>query len=117
MGGGTFANVLVTSIKKVKETIPADRLKVIRLEDGLDWNSICPYLGVPIPKEPYPDRNEPEKFAAKVGGLIGPLARDAATKLTATAVLPVILGWGLWRYRSGAGFPGWMAGLANMVRR
>lgn len=102
-------------IKKVKETVPADRMKVIRLEEGLDWETICPYLGVPIPKEPYPDRNEPEKFAALVGEKLAPKVRNAFLRLAATIVTPVVAGWAVWRYASGAGMPLWMAGLPKMI--
>lgn len=82
------------SIKQVKETIPADRLCLIQLEDGLDWESICPFLGLPVPDQAYPDRNEPEKFQKMVQDFIQPRIVAAAMKLGAVFI-PVagVLGW------------------------
>lgn len=78
----------------VKETVPADRLCVIQLEDGLDWNSICPFLGVPVPDAEYPDRNEPERFQALVQATLGPKINAAILRFSAVTV-PVlgVLGW------------------------
>ncbi|KAJ5379551.1 hypothetical protein N7509_012670 [Penicillium cosmopolitanum] len=84
----------VDYINMVKETVPADQLCVIRLEDGLDWSKICPFLGVPVPKEEYPDRNEPEKFQAMVQEKLQPHVTAAFLKLGAF-VVPVlgVVGW------------------------
>jgi hypothetical protein len=87
------------SIKMAKETIPSDRLCLIQLEDGLDWESICPFLGLPVPEEPYPDRNEPEKFQAMVQNIIQPKIMASIMRLSAVAVPVVgILGWAAVRY-------------------
>ena len=45
---------MANSIKRVKSTIPADRLCLIQLEDGIDWDTICPFLEVPVPKSAPP---------------------------------------------------------------
>lgn len=83
----------------VKETVPADRLCVIRLEDGLDWSSICPFLGVPVPKDEYPDRNEPEKFQALLHEKLQPYINAAMMKCGAV-VVPVVgvVGWLAMKY-------------------
>lgn len=87
------------SINMVKKTIPADRLCIIRLEDGLDWEQICPFLGVPIPKEEYPRGNEPEKFKALMMGWISPRMKSAMLRLGAVVVPTVgVLAWAGMKY-------------------
>lgn len=87
------ANTLC-SIKSVKDTIQADRLCLIQLEDGLGWETICPFLGVPIPDEAYPGRNEPEKFQVLVEGFVGPRINAAIMRFSVVAVSKVgVLGW------------------------
>ncbi|KAI9924688.1 hypothetical protein MW887_006540 [Aspergillus wentii] len=81
-------------LEKVKTTLPADRLCLIRLEDGIDWETICPFLGVPVPQVAYPGRNEPEKFQAMVQEALQPKVTAAMMRMGAV-VVPVlgILGW------------------------
>ncbi|KAJ5780140.1 hypothetical protein N7457_005300 [Penicillium paradoxum] len=86
-------------IKAVKEIIPADRLCLIQLEDGLDWEKICPFLGVPVPEQPYPGRNEPEKFKVMVEGFIQPKINAAIMRFSAVAISTVgVLGWAAVKY-------------------
>lgn len=81
-------------IQMVKDVVPADRLCVIRLEDGLDWNSICPFLEVPVPNVDYPDRNEPEKFEALVHEKLDPHIKLAMLRLGAIVVPALgVVGW------------------------
>lgn len=89
------ANVVsIYSIKNVKSTIPADRLCLIQLEDGIDWDTICPYLGVPVPKEEYPDRNQPERFEYLLNEFLQPRVRTAMLRCGAVAVAAIgIIGW------------------------
>ncbi|KAJ8205217.1 hypothetical protein LV164_005625 [Aspergillus fumigatus] len=56
----------VEYIKAVKNTVPKDHLLVIKLEDGLGWEQICPFLGVPIPEEKYPRGNDADNFKGLV---------------------------------------------------
>ena len=78
----------MNSIKRAKATIPADRLCLINIEtDNLDWEAICPFLGVPVPKEPYPGRNDPEKFKLMVQGFLTPRIKVAVMRLGATALV------------------------------
>lgn len=67
------------SIKAVKNTVPKERLLVVKLEDGLGWEQICPFLGVPITEEKYPRGNEVDKFQG--------LAEDYFKKRTRAAML------------------------------
>ncbi|KAJ5677535.1 uncharacterized protein N7477_003168, partial [Penicillium maclennaniae] len=86
-------------MKEVKDIIPADRLCLIQLQDGLDWEKICPFLGVSIPKEEYPDRNEPEKFQALVQVFLQPKLIAAVVRLSLLAVPTFgIALWATWRY-------------------
>lgn len=87
------------SIDMVKDIVPANQLCVIQLEDGLDWSKICPFLGVPVPKEEYPDRNEPEKFQAMVQEKLQPHVTAAFLKLGA-CVVPALggMGWMAMKY-------------------
>ncbi|CAI7640150.1 unnamed protein product [Penicillium pancosmium] len=81
-------------IKNVKSTIPADRLCLIQLEDGIDWDTICPFLGVPVPKEDYPDQNQPERFEYLLNEFLQPKVRTAMLRCGAVAVAAFgIIGW------------------------
>lgn len=87
------------SIKQVKETIPADRLCLIRLEDGLGWEQICPFLDKPIPKEPYPEPNDPKMFEAIVEELVNPCMKRATLRLGAIVVTVLgVVGWSSMKY-------------------
>ncbi|KAI9499133.1 P-loop containing nucleoside triphosphate hydrolase protein [Zychaea mexicana] len=46
----------------VIENISADRLLVLDLREGITWERICPFLGRPIPAEPYPRSNATVDF-------------------------------------------------------
>lgn len=91
------------SIEKAKQIIPADRLCLIQLEDGLDWENICPFLGLPIPNQAYPGRNEPEKFKKLVEGFLQPKVTAAFMRLGAVAIPAVgVLCWAAIKYGSSA---------------
>ncbi|TIO67783.1 MAG: sulfotransferase family protein, partial [Mesorhizobium sp.] len=47
--------VYEANIEAVLKTVPAERLLVHKLGDG--WAPLCAHLGVPVPDEPYPNRN------------------------------------------------------------
>lgn len=38
---------------------------MVRLEDGLGWEQICPFMGIDIPHTPYPRGNIPGEFHKK----------------------------------------------------
>ncbi|KAI0405837.1 hypothetical protein F4802DRAFT_596798 [Xylaria palmicola] len=50
---------------RAKKLVPADRLLVVKLEDGLGWEQICPFLGVDRPTVPYPRMNDTKQFQAQ----------------------------------------------------
>ncbi len=50
------------NVAAVKASVPTNRLLVHNLGDG--WAPLCRHLGVPIPDEPYPDRNNVAAFKA-----------------------------------------------------
>jgi len=46
--------------RAIMATVPADRLLVHELGDG--WEPLCQHLGVPVPDQPYPNRNSTAEF-------------------------------------------------------
>ena len=46
--------------RRVRETVPAERLLVYRPGDG--WEPLCAFLGCEVPAEPYPRVNTTEEF-------------------------------------------------------
>jgi hypothetical protein len=52
------------NVAEVMATVPAERLLVHRLGDG--WEPLCAHLGVPVPTEPYPERNSAAKFQKRI---------------------------------------------------
>ncbi|KAI9491219.1 P-loop containing nucleoside triphosphate hydrolase protein [Zychaea mexicana] len=46
----------------VVENVPADRLLVLDLRDGINWDKLCAFLGKPIPDEPYPRINSTQSL-------------------------------------------------------
>lgn len=47
---------------EVARTVPPERLLEYRVQDG--WEPLCAFLGVPVPKEPFPHANERQAFLA-----------------------------------------------------
>lgn len=82
-----------------KRTIPADRLCHIKLEDGLGWEQICPFLNMPIPDQEYPDRNEPARFQAIAAEFIQPMVTRAIVRFVTVAVPTIgVIGWAAIKY-------------------
>jgi hypothetical protein len=52
------------NVRAVKATVPPERLLVHNLGDG--WNPLCAHLGVPVPAQPYPSRNNASDFQDKL---------------------------------------------------
>jgi hypothetical protein len=44
----------------VKAAIPAERLLLFQVKEG--WDPLCEFLGVPVPEEPFPRRNDRAEF-------------------------------------------------------
>ncbi|QMW26966.1 hypothetical protein G4B84_002255 [Aspergillus flavus NRRL3357] len=87
----------VEYIRTMKGTLPKDRLLVVKLEEGLGWEQICPFLDLPIPEEKYPRGNEPDKFHRIVADYMEPRVKAAMLNLgamvLATAGVAGYLGW------------------------
>ncbi len=47
--------------------VPAERLLVFQVGEG--WDRLCPFLGVPVPAEPYPSENSREAFQTRTKAL------------------------------------------------
>jgi hypothetical protein len=54
--------VYEANVQAVKATVPPERLLVHNLGDG--WEPLCAHLGVNIPDQPYPSRNNAGEFGA-----------------------------------------------------
>lgn len=50
----------------VKREVPEDRLLVFRVSEG--WEPLCRFLGVEVPKTPFPRVNDAESFHATFSG-------------------------------------------------
>jgi hypothetical protein len=68
--GGRFADrdhairVVEEHNAAVRRDVPADRL--LTITPGAGWQPLCAFLGVPVPDEPYPHLNDPDRFWARV---------------------------------------------------
>ena len=68
--GGRFLDkahaisVYQAHIEDVKARIPPDRLLVYDVKEG--WAPLCAFLGVPIPAEPFPRKNDTAEFRRRV---------------------------------------------------
>lgn len=87
------------SLGLAKKYIPADRLHIIKLENGVDWNDICPFLNVPIPGQKYPPPNDPEHFRKMADGFLKPKIHAAIFRLSLVTI-PILagVGWASWTY-------------------
>jgi hypothetical protein len=87
------------SIKAVKNTVPKERLLVVKLEDGLGWEQICPFLGVPIPEEEYPRGNDVDNFQAMAQDYFKVRTRAAMLRFGALVVPALgVSGYLGWKY-------------------
>lgn len=66
----------------------------MRLEEGLGWEQVCPFLGLEIPDTPYPRGNDPDEFAKIAGGFLKPGIKKAFGILTASVL--AVAGAGIW---------------------
>jgi hypothetical protein len=54
-------------IAEVKATIPPARLLVLPVGSG--WEPLCTFLELPVPSEPYPNRNSRQEFIDRAAGV------------------------------------------------
>ncbi|KAI1361420.1 P-loop containing nucleoside triphosphate hydrolase protein [Xylaria arbuscula] len=78
--------------ERVKKLVPSDRLLVAKLEDGLGWEQICPFLEVDVPTIPYPRMNDTKQFQAMSGKMIQNGRRKALWVIGALSAL-ALGGW------------------------
>lgn len=78
----------------IKKYVPPERLLRVRLEDGLGWEQVCPFLGVDIPAARYPRGNDPDEFAKIAQAVLKPGVKKALSILTVSAL--AIAGAGAW---------------------
>ena len=72
---------------------------MIKLEDGLGWEQICPFLDVPIPDEPYPAPNDQDMFKTIVRNFMHPGFVAAWLKLGALVAPSLgVMGFLGWRF-------------------
>jgi len=50
----------------VEATIAAERLLIFDVTEG--WEPLCAFLGVPVPDQPFPRRNDPAQYWDVLGG-------------------------------------------------
>ncbi|KAJ3489899.1 hypothetical protein NLG97_g5899 [Lecanicillium saksenae] len=81
----------------IRRLVPKDQLLAVKLEDGWGWEQMCPFLGIPIPKEKYPRGNAPAEFDKLLGGFVGDRLTAAGLKVLGTVVVPAVA-IGAWFY-------------------
>ena len=52
---------------EVIQAIPRDRLLVYEVREG--WDSLCNFLDVPVPVEPFPNINNSDEFRLRISKL------------------------------------------------
>lgn len=78
----------------IKKYVPPERLLHVRLEDGLGWEQVCPFLGVEIPNTPYPRGNDPDEFKKIAGSFLESGIKKAFGIVTVSVL--AIAGAGAW---------------------
>jgi Sulfotransferase domain len=89
-------------VKEVKEFVPPERLLVY--EVALGWEPLCEFLGVEVPDEPFPHRNDAEEFRRiamkrQMAATLAPMARAVAVLVS--LVLAALLLHSEYRRRAG----------------
>lgn len=87
----------IRSNELVRSLVPKEKLLEIKLEDGLGWDQICPFLGDEIPEVPYPRANDPKEFKKTIQGVLAAHWRRTITSYV--AVLAPFIGVGIWYMR------------------
>jgi sulfotransferase family protein len=88
------------SIAKAKSLVPPEQLLCLRLEDGMDWDKICPFLVVPVPDAEWPSKHEADEFSKGVDSSTSPMLRNAMSRMIITAsVIVGVVAFGSWNFR------------------
>lgn len=82
----------------VKATVPAERILILKLEDGIDWQPVCEFLGKKAPDEPYPRGNTVAEFRVLLNSVLDQMMAEAKVRMLGVGVMvsvPLILagGW------------------------
>jgi hypothetical protein len=68
--GGLDRETCIAALRRnnalVRETVPAEKLRVFTPSDG--WDPLCRFLDVPVPDGDFPRSNAREEFWAIFGG-------------------------------------------------
>jgi len=88
---------ILFSNEMVRKLVPPGQLLEVKLEDGLGWEQICPFIGEDIPDQPYPRANDPKEFERLIGEILKPAWRRTLVKY-ATVLIPVV-GGAIWYLR------------------
>ncbi|KAL1873483.1 hypothetical protein Daus18300_003846 [Diaporthe australafricana] len=81
-------------ITTIKKYVPPERLLHVRLEDGLGWEEICPFLGLDIPETPYPRGNDPDEFKKIAQKVLDPGVKKSFGIVAVSAL--AVAGAGAW---------------------
>jgi hypothetical protein len=80
------------SNQEVREKLPKDKRLIVKLEDGLGWDEICPFLNKPIPDVKYPRGNAPAEFKALGDRIVAPRIQRALAIYASTIIVPLAAG-------------------------
>lgn len=86
----------LASNETVMRVTPPERLLAVKLEDGLGWEQICPFIGDKVPDAPYPRGNEPKNFELLANGMITQHWKEAFVQWTGVAVTAAVVGVWVW---------------------
>jgi hypothetical protein len=89
-------------VKEVKEFVPPERLLVYEVTQG--WEPLCEFLGVEVPDEPFPHRNDADEFRKiamrrQMAAFLAPMA--PAVTVLVSLVLAALLLRSAYRRRTG----------------
>ncbi|KAI0018421.1 hypothetical protein F4780DRAFT_751491 [Xylariomycetidae sp. FL0641] len=76
-------------IAEVKRLVPPEQLTVVKLEEGLNWEQLCPLVDAPIPDVPWPTQHHADEFNSIMKGYCKPGIMRAFFKMSAT-IVPVV---------------------------
>ena len=77
-------------IEEVKAAVPPDQLLVFKVTDG--WGPLCRFIGVPEPREPFPNLNDREAVKKVIRDVI----KGTYITLGAYVVGAAVILGGLW---------------------
>jgi hypothetical protein len=94
--GSGISHADMDSNELVRKVVPRDQLLEVKLEDGLGWEQICPFLECDIPSEPYPRQNMPDEFRKTAQGFFRKHWAETARRYA--AVIVPLAGVAVWYF-------------------